>query len=178
MLIRKDPLLGILRAIIWFAIGVLCFAAFVLFVGAPIIALAHDTVLLEMAKEGKEVGTEFIAALCVLLLGIGALLVGIVYFFWNLLAITDTVRDGDPFIPENATRLTRMGWLAIAANVWGAMLAIPGAWVAGMVGDVDNPMEFEGGFDGTGLILILVLFVLARVFRHGAEMREDLEGTV
>ena len=29
-----------------------------------------------------------------------------------------------------------------------------------------------------GLLAILVIFVLARIFRHGAEMRADLEGTV
>ena len=36
----------------------------------------------------------------------------------------------------------------------------------------------EASFDFGGLILILTLFILARVFRHGAAMREDLEGTV
>ena len=30
----------------------------------------------------------------------------------------------------------------------------------------------------TGLLLAIVLFILARIFRHGVEMREDLEGTV
>jgi hypothetical protein len=30
----------------------------------------------------------------------------------------------------------------------------------------------------TGLAVGLVLFILARVFRKGAEMRQDLEGTV
>ena len=34
------------------------------------------------------------------------------------------------------------------------------------------------GGDGSGVILVLVLFVLARVFRKGTEMREELEGTV
>ena len=32
--------------------------------------------------------------------------------------------------------------------------------------------------DLTGFLIVLVLFILARVFRHGAAMREDLEGTV
>jgi hypothetical protein len=36
----------------------------------------------------------------------------------------------------------------------------------------------EGGVDFGGIILVLTLFVLARVFKHGAAMREDLEGTV
>ena len=30
----------------------------------------------------------------------------------------------------------------------------------------------------TAWLLVVILFILARVFRHGAAMREDLEGTV
>ena len=29
-----------------------------------------------------------------------------------------------------------------------------------------------------GILMVIILFILARVFRHGAAMREDLEGTV
>ena len=36
----------------------------------------------------------------------------------------------------------------------------------------------DGGLDGGSILLTLILFILARVFRHGAAMREDLEGTV
>ena len=28
------------------------------------------------------------------------------------------------------------------------------------------------------ILLVIILFILARVFRHGASMRADLEGTV
>ncbi len=35
-----------------------------------------------------------------------------------------------------------------------------------------------GGISGNGLLLMLILFILARVFRKGAEMRAELEGTV
>ena len=39
-------------------------------------------------------------------------------------------------------------------------------------------LRADFGFSGGGLLLMLVLFILARVFRRGAEMREELEGTV
>lgn len=35
-----------------------------------------------------------------------------------------------------------------------------------------------GGIDASGILLVILLFILARVFRKGTEMREDLEGTV
>ena len=48
------------------------------------------------------------------------------------------------------------------------------------IGDAHDKLKIDTdfGFDGGGILLILILFILARVFRHGAAMREDLEGTV
>jgi hypothetical protein len=39
-------------------------------------------------------------------------------------------------------------------------------------------LDINIGFSGSGLVLMLVLFILSRIFRHGAAMREELEGTV
>ena len=175
--IPRDPLLTALRAIIWFAIGILCFAAFALIVASPLALIFQSEIVGELVKEGKSAPPGFFAVLVVLLLGVAALIIMGIYFFWHLLAITDTVRDGDPFIPENARRLTRMGWLVVAIYVGGFLVAVPGAWVANIAADAGDA-NFEVGGDGSGIILVLVLFVLARVFRKGTEMREELEGTV
>jgi hypothetical protein len=40
------------------------------------------------------------------------------------------------------------------------------------------PLRTNGNFDLTGWLAILLLFVLAQVFREGTRRREDLEGTV
>ena len=173
----RDPLLAALRAIIWFAIGVLCLAAFGLIVGAPFVLIFQSDITAELLEEGTTAPPGFFAALVFLLLGCAALVIMGIYFFWNLLAITDTVRDGDPFIPDNAARLTRMAWLVVAIYVGGFIVAIPGVWIASIAADAGDA-NFDVGGDGSGVILVLVLFVLARVFRKGTEMREDLEGTV
>ena len=97
-------------------------------------------------------------------------------FFWLMLGIARSVAQGDPFIRENAARLSMMAWIALAINA----LYLPVAGFAvyltkrlgGAPGTVDVSLDFGG------LILVLTLFILARVFRHGAAMREDLEGTV
>ena len=39
-------------------------------------------------------------------------------------------------------------------------------------------VDVDFGIDGESLLLILILFVLARVFREGAAMQAELEGTV
>jgi hypothetical protein len=33
-------------------------------------------------------------------------------------------------------------------------------------------------WDFTGLLMVLTLFVFARVFRYGTNMREELDGTI
>ena len=88
----------------------------------------------------------------------------------RLLAIVDTVRDGDPFILRNARHLDAIAWSVLALEV--ARLAVgaiaSAVWEPGRV----------GGFSFAPWLAVLLLFVLSGVFAHGARMRADLEGTV
>ena len=88
----------------------------------------------------------------------------------RLLAIVDTVRDGDPFIVENARHLDAIAWSVMATEVLRLMVtAIASAvWEPGRL----------GGFSFAPWLAVLMLFVLSGVFAHGARMRADLEGTV
>lgn len=88
----------------------------------------------------------------------------------RLLAIVDTVRDGDPFILDNARRLTAIAWSVLALEVLRVVVATI-ARVVWEPGRVD-------GFSIASWFAVLMLFVLAGVFAHGARMRADLEGTV
>ena len=114
--------------------------------------------------------------LAVLLAGVAALLYLGWRFFRAMLAIVRSVGDGDPFIPSNADRLTAMGWIMLAINIAAIPLAALGVHIASLVGEGER--SIEAGVDFGGIILVLTLFILARVFKHGAAMREDLEGTV
>ena len=73
------------------------------------------------------------------------------------LAITETVRAGDPFAAGNADRLQ-----AIAKAV-----SMPA-----------HPLEIDANFSINGWLAVLVTFLLARVFAQGTLMRDDLAGTV
>ena len=88
----------------------------------------------------------------------------------RLLAIVDTVRSGDPFILENARRLTAIAWSVMALEVLRLIVAAiaSAVWEAGRI----------QGFSIASWFAVLMLFVLAGVFAHGARMRADLEGTV
>ncbi len=117
---------------------------------------------------------------------VGLLLIGLVIvvllfkFFGTLKAIISTVGKGDPFAPQNAERLSLMGWLMLGVQLTlipATALAIQLAQYADEAGE-DVHLTIDGGLDLTGILLVIILFILARVFRHGAAMREDLEGTV
>ena len=88
----------------------------------------------------------------------------------------DTVGRGDPFTLENAARLRRMGWLAIIVQVVSLPLAMLATWLESNV--EKGSFQLDSDISLTGIGLAIVLFILARVFTRGAEMREELEGTV
>lgn len=91
-----------------------------------------------------------------------------------LRAIVDTVRDGDPFIADNARRLRAIAWCVLAGQGLGlAVVAIARA-----VSTQAQPVDLGDGFSFTPWLSVLLLFVLAEVFAQGARMRAELEGTV
>ena len=88
----------------------------------------------------------------------------------RLLAIVDSVRDGDPFILENARRLDSIAWRVVVLELLRIQVKVIGAVVW-------ESHRFDG-LSVTPWLAVLMLFVLSGVFAHGARMRADLEGTV
>lgn len=91
----------------------------------------------------------------------------------RLVAIVETVRASDPFVPRNAERLYVIAWALLALQVLGMIIAAIGEAIS----TPENPVDF-GGVSASGWLAVLLTFVLARVFAEGTMMREDLEGTV
>jgi hypothetical protein len=171
----KDPLLIAARLILIFMMGAMALAGVACAIGAVAVLAMHGTVVAELAKES--IPAEVAWAIAPLLaLVIGAAAMGF-YFFRHLHRIVGTVGEGDPFIPENAKRLSAMGWIVVGFHVLAIPLIGISTWVAKMAKEHDQ-LHLDGGFDLGGILLILILFILARVFREGARMREELEGTV
>src|SRR6267142_395059 len=92
----------------------------------------------------------------------------------RLLAIVETVRAGDPFVAANASRLQAIAWVLLALN----LLSIVIGAIARHVSTPAHPLHINAGFSVNGWLVVLLTFLLARVFAEGALMREDLEGTV
>ena len=173
----RDPLLLAGKIVVLLGQGFLALGAIVMVLAMPLVLIMQDRINAELQAEFANPELVFPTLAVV---GVLALVLGIVamafLFLDHLRRIINTVGDGDPFLPINADRLTRMAWLTLAIQ----LVAIPAAglalYIAKQLEEISTTID--AGFDLGGVILIITLFILARVFRHGAAMREDLEGTV
>lgn len=174
----KDPLLAIAKVLLWFLMGVMALAVAACLIAIPIILFNQDRVSIELAEEGLRAASGDVIGALLILLACAAILVGMLFYVFRLLKhIVDTVGEGDPFVPENAARLTRMAWLTLGVQVVTIPLAALGLWLSSAMEEDGTTFTVET-ISGNGLLLVLILFILARVFREGARMREELEGTV
>ena len=174
--LREDPLLGIARAILTFLMGLTIFVGAAITLVLPIVVLNQQKVIIEFGKSPTTTsGGDLIGAILAVFVLVVALAALSFLFLRHLRRIVDTVRQGDPFIPENAARLRSMAWLSIVLQLVALAAGALTLWL-----EEATTKEFQANFEVSigGILLPLVLFILARVFRRGAEMREELEGTV
>ena len=92
----------------------------------------------------------------------------------RLLGMVETVRMGDPFVAANAKRLQAIAWALLALQ----LLSIVIGGIGKAVSTPAHPVDLDAGFSINAWLAVLLTFILARVFAHGAAMREELEGTV
>ena len=172
---KRDPLLIIvwwlltLTLLLCVVVGLFCLLAY------PAMLLNKAYFLGEFAKSGIPASAfPWIGVLGVVA---GAELALTFLFLLNLRRIIDSVAAGQPFAAANADHLRRMAWLSVAMQVVGVPMTRLLVWFDAML-HKPNVHHHEHGISIGTIILSLVLFILARVFRTGAEMQQDLEGTV
>ena len=91
----------------------------------------------------------------------------------RLRRIFATLTAGDPFDPENVRRLRTVGLMLAALEVGRYPVAVGAAMIA--------PTELiraRMGVNITAWFAVLVVFVLAEVFREGARLRREAELTI
>ncbi|WP_292637309.1 DUF2975 domain-containing protein [Novosphingobium aerophilum] len=175
--ITRDPLLAIAKGLLWFLMATMAIAVAACLVAIPLLLFFQNDISVELAREMPLVTPQFFWAVSGILV-FAAILCGVLFRIFQLLKrIVGTVGEGDPFVPDNARRLTQMAWLSLVVQLIGLPLSGLGAWV-NRIGEGHTDLEGMGGISGNGLLLMLILFILARVFRKGSEMRAELEGTV
>lgn len=173
--LRTDPLLGLAKALLTFMLVVIIIGMVGLGIGFVATVGFHGLVAEKLAKAGASQSAYWLI-LAVFPLA-AAILAATHRFVDKLRAIVRTVEVGDPFTPVNAERLKAMAWLSVIIQLLSIPLGIVGAMIEKAAGEAAS-VTVDGDFSTNGLLLALVLFILARVFRTGAQMREELEGTV
>ena len=175
MTIAKDPLLNTTRVVLFIILGIVGFVGIALALASAAIPLWWDDALAAIAREKPTVSPAGLQPMMLVLFAGIIVILGLVWtVVRKLIAIVGTVSEGDPFVRANAIRLRAIGWLLIAIELGGIPVALLASRVADRFGD--NDVNYE--ISVSGLLAILMTFVLARVFQRGAEMREELEGTV
>jgi hypothetical protein len=136
--------------------------------------VAEGPVMRALGVRGKGDNSALILGMrAIMVIGISAVPVTYVVLT-RLLSIVDTVRTGDPFVAENANRLQTIAWSVLVLEVMHAGVGI----VAARVSTAIQPLDIHWSFSVTRWLVVLLLFVLARVFDQGTRMREELEATV
>ncbi len=93
-----------------------------------------------------------------------------------LTRLTAMIRDtqkGEAFSKANAARLTLIAWALLAINLIDLAYGQLSTWASAESGEY-----FGWSPSLTGWLAVPLLLVLARLFREGAAMRDDLAGTV
>jgi Protein of unknown function (DUF2975) len=172
-----DPLLTAAKVVIALLIALSIFVMAMLAIGlGAIFTVSRSDLLTDLASAGApQYAYWIVASTIAMLIGLFWLAFQFLRDLWSIIASVDA---GDPFRPANADLLNRMGWTVVGAYITALLVALQAAWLDqfALLGSVETDVNIDLG--AGGLLLMLTLFILARVFRHGAAMREDLEGTV
>ena len=120
----------------------------------------------------RSVGLEPHGALALALLALSAYVTGLAVVFNRLRRVFATLTLGDPFHPDNVTRLRVIGLALIGLEAMGYLLHMALAFA--FPGRVSATVTLNL----TAWFAILVVFVLAEVFREGARLRQDAELTI
>jgi hypothetical protein len=165
--------LEVVHATLWVALGLLLIGAMLLlvfqpFVGSMYVLNLHDLGASHMAKVSVPP-----MMLAVAVLGTSIYVAGLAIVFNRLRRIFETLTLGDPFRPQNVGRLRVIGLALIGLQMWSYALNGLLHWV---LPGADKGKGFH--FNPTAWFAILVVFVLAEVFREGARLRQDAELTI
>jgi MFS family permease len=171
----QNRILRITRWLVYLIMGLIAVAAVILSGVAVILPFYWQDAVIEIAKHHPALDSGTLLPYLYVVFAFGIVVLGFVWtILRKLLAIIVSVEHGDPFNTANARRLKAIGWLMIAVQIVGLPLAV----AAGKTADLFGKNHVGIDVSLNGILGILLVFILAGIFERGAEMREELEGTV
>ncbi len=180
---EEDLVLKSARLLLGFFRFAVIFASVILVLSLPAMAIFGQHIL-------ADVGEQFVNPPSASVLWVSAgfvmvlLLIMLLCYFTidRLRKVLASVREGDPFNRTNGLRLRGMGIaifvIQILSGVLGALIGV----IISLLGEAKDgePIIVAGefGLSLSGILLVLLLIILARVFDRGADMRDELDGTI
>jgi hypothetical protein len=125
---------------------------------------ARTTALSELTKNGPSLASGLLAAVLYL--------AGVLVIVGSLRRIFMTLTAGDPFHPNNVARLRLIGAMLAGLELGRYAFWAISAWLLPGVNRVEPSLSITAWFS------VLVVFVLAEVFREGARLRREAELTI
>jgi Protein of unknown function (DUF2975) len=107
--------------------------------------------------------------------GIAALAL-VQFILRGLRRVVASASVGDPFIEANAVDLVRVAWLLLGLNVIDTLIK-PTVYLLAPAA-VRAKIHDTVHVSIAGLFAVLLIFVLAQIFRRGSDMRAELAGTI
>ncbi len=144
----------------------------ILVIFAVMLAIPADTMIVDDGIAPGQEANYRTAFRLVLLIAIG-MAIPTHIIFTRLKSIIATVRKGNAFTTTNAVFLRAIAWGLLAINLLDLGFGAVSYWLDSMMDQYP-----DWSFSFTGWFAVLLLFILARIFEQGAEMRDDLAGTV
>lgn len=158
-----------------------------LWIGAVVLALITVAALLlafnpDLAggikvdvESGGESLQKFLANPTAIVAGLGAATLyvsGVLVIVGSLRRIFMTLTAGDPFHPDNVARLRLIGLMLAALELGRYVVQASAAFF------LEGVSRDSEGLSLTAWFSVLVVFVLAEVFREGARLRREAELTI
>lgn len=109
------------------------------------------------------------------LISVSILVPGIIYIAISLRRILTTLAEGDPFVPDNANRLTRIA-IALGAMELAAILLIVIARLS--FPQTEYIEDLSISFDLVVWAAVAALLILSQVFREGTRLRDEEKMTI
>ena len=173
--IADNRILRVTKLLVYLIMGFVALAGTVLALMSAALPIFWTEAIAEIAKENPGADTTTLLPWLLVIFALGLLILGLVWTMMRKLSsIIGSVEDGNPFITANAVRLRAIGWMMVAVQIIGLPLAATAGNVADIFGENDVGIDFPLN----AILAILLVFILAGIFERGAEMREELEGTV
>jgi hypothetical protein len=168
-----STLLGLSRLLLWILRAINLITA-VLLAGSLVATFVFEPNVREFfLKRPTAEYAEYLMPILRIWMLLAAPMIAVVHILLSrMLDMLETVRIGDPFVPENAVRMNMIAWCMLAIE----LLRLAFGAMAAMMNAAGSDIDWE--FSLNGWLAVLLLFVLARIFEEGTRIRDDLEAMV